>query len=497
MTDPLWVGIDLGTQSVRVQALDDGGTVVASASAPLHSSRSGDRHEQDPAEWWSATRAALRRVTSRLDDARRIRAVAVSGTSGTIVPVNSTTGRPTGSAVMYDDRRGAAELERVQSAGSALWERLGYRMQASWGLPTMLAMRAAGAVPAGSVFAHQPDVVTSRLAGTLLPSDLSSALKSGADLDEVAWPSAVFAELGLDVDSLNRIVLSGERIGAVGPAGAAETGLPVGCSIIAGMTDGCAAQIAAGALIAGSWNSVLGTTLVMKGAVDERRRDDSGAVYAHRAPFGDGWYPGGASSTGAGAFTAFLPDRDLHALTRRYDPNAPAPVAYPLSGHGERFPFVSSHAEAILPTGDDDAVFSAVLHGVAAIERMAFDLLIGVGYDTSGPVLLTGGGSRNAAWNQLRADTLGHPVSLPAHNEGAAGMAMLAAAGHRVAVGELATTRALAAVAERMTGPRTTVDPDPARHDRLMPSYIALVDELHSRGWVPDALADQARNRAT
>ena len=31
------------------------------------------------------------------------------------------------------------------------------------------------------------------------------------------------------------------------------------------MTDGCAAQIAAGALREGDWNSVLGTTLVLKG----------------------------------------------------------------------------------------------------------------------------------------------------------------------------------------------------------------------------------------
>ena len=34
-------------------------------------------------------------------------------------------------------------------------------------------------------------------------------------------------------------------------------------------------------------------------------------MYAHRAPFGVGWYPGGASSVGAGAVTRWLPDRDL------------------------------------------------------------------------------------------------------------------------------------------------------------------------------------------
>ena len=33
------------------------------------------------------------------------------------------------------------------------------------------------------------------------------------------------------------------------------------------MTDGCGAQIGAGALGVGSWNSVLGTTLVLKRGV--------------------------------------------------------------------------------------------------------------------------------------------------------------------------------------------------------------------------------------
>ena len=53
------------------------------------------------------------------------------------------------------------------------------------------------------------------------------------------------------------------------------TGIPAGTPIIAGMTDGCAAQIGAGALEVGSWNSVLGTTLVLKGVTsrtDSRSR---------------------------------------------------------------------------------------------------------------------------------------------------------------------------------------------------------------------------------
>ena len=216
LTEPAWVGIDLGTQSVRAIALDDEGRTLAAASSPLRSFRQGDRHEQDPEAWWSAVVAVLRDVTSQLPTGLEARALAVSGTSGTVIPIDPASGHATGPAVMYDDRRGASHLERVQSTGSTVWTRLGYRMQASWALPKLLAMLEEGALPSSSAVAHQPDVITSRLAGRRMPSDLSSALKSGADLDEVAWPGAVFDELGLAVDRMPQLASSGSLIGEVG-----------------------------------------------------------------------------------------------------------------------------------------------------------------------------------------------------------------------------------------------------------------------------------------
>jgi sugar (pentulose or hexulose) kinase len=499
----VWIGIDLGTQSVRVVALDDAGHQLALAAEPLTSVRSGDRHEQDPAQWWSATRTALSRVTGALGGDAQVRALAISGTSGTVVPVDRDTGEARGMATMYDDRRGASQLDRVAERGADFFARLGYRMQASWALPRMLTMVQEG-LPDGAVLAHQPDVISAHLAGRRLPSDLSSALKSGADLDFVGWPEELLSELGLPVARLNGVVASGSVVGRVAGDAAAETGLPVGCRIVAGMTDGCAAQIAAGALRPGSWNSVLGTTLVLKGAARSRQPDPEGVVYAHRAPFGVGWYPGGASSVGAGAISRWLPDRDLAELTAQVDRSAAAPVAYPLSGRGERFPFVADSAEAFWPaemTHDDDvARFSAILHGVAWTERLAFDLVGSAGYDITGDVLLTGGGARNPVWNQLRADVLGRTLSMPAHSEGAAGMAVLAAAGYAAAEGDAAEGDPggdpLGEAAARLVPEPTRIEPDLRRHGRLMEAYGRYVDVLAERGWLGHSLLAAARERA-
>ena len=498
MTERAWIGVDLGTQSVRVVALDDRGAQLAAAAAPLHSQRDGDRHEQDPGEWLDVVTHVLRRVTAELAPGVTVTALAVSGTSGTIVPVDARSGSPRGAAVMYDDRRGAGHLARVQDIGAEVWSRLGYRMQATWGLPKMLQMRDEGALDDGrTVFAHQPDVVTSMLAGRLTPSDLSSALKSGADLDAEAWPDSTVERLGLRPELLNRLAPSGECIAEVSGEASDSTGLPIGCAIVAGMTDGCAAQIAAGALAPGSWNSVLGTTLVIKGASSVRHPDPSGAVYAHRAPFDAGWYPGGASSTGAGAVSQLLPGRDLSALTAQLNAGDEPPVSYPLTGLGERFPFIAADAAGIMPErGDDRVVFSAILHGVAYVERLCFDLLADIGYAVDGPVFFTGGGTRNAWWTQLRADVLGRAVQLPAHAEGAAGMAILAASGYTAADVFRADGRdPLAAASARMTPPAATVEPDPARSQRLTGPYARFLDLLESAGWLPPELATASRAR--
>lgn len=61
-------------------------------------------------------------------------------------------------------------------------------------------------------------------------------------------------------------------------------------------------QIAAGAVADRQWNTVMGTTMVVKGVSRRPIRDPKVSVYLHRAPFGGGWFAGGASNTGARAF---------------------------------------------------------------------------------------------------------------------------------------------------------------------------------------------------
>ena len=475
MDDLLWLGCDLGTSGVRAVLVDSEGTVVGSGSAPIQRHfRYAPRHEQDPEEWWTALCAATRAATAELRG-RTIGAMAVDGTSGTLL-VQDAQGRPRGAALMYDDARAAAETERVQEVGAEVWDKLGYRMQPSWALPKALWLVEHGDLQPGDTLVHQVDTVAARLTGGPVATDSSNALKTGYDAVDLSWPYDVLDALGLDVARLPDVVLPGTVIGVVSAEASVASGIPAGTAIRAGMTDGCAAQIAARALAPGAWSSALGTTLVVKGATTELLRDPTGAVYSHRNPDG-GWLPGGASSIGAGVIGRDFAGADLDALTAQAAALDPAPgVSYPLAGRGERFPFVAPDAVAFAVGVGADPVsrFASTLQGIALVERLSYDVLAGLGADVSGPVTISGGATRNGWWNQLRADILGRTVLRPDSVEAALGMAVLAAAPR----GRLAET------AERMVRIADTYQPDLVRGERYAAPYQRLCDELVARGWL-------------
>lgn len=468
MTDEnetVWLGIDLGTQSVRALAVTAGGTVRGRGSAPLGGRREGGRHEQDPGEWWEAVRTASRSALLTLTGVR-IGGLAVCGTSGTVL-LTDPEGRPTSPALMYDDARAAGEAARLREAGLAV--------QDTWALPKALWL--VGAHGKGRV-THQPDTVTARLVGRPVPTDSSHALKTGYDLERDAWP-----DLALDLPD---VVPPGTRLGEVCPAAAEATGIPTGTPVVAGMTDGCAAQIAAGALRHGSWNSVLGTTLVLKGATPDPVRDPTGVVYNHRAPGGT-WLPGGASSVGAGALPSDVDPMAMDERAAAFEPSGA--VAYPLVSRGERFPFLAPDATALLlgTPADDADRWAGLLQGVGFAERLCLDYLHHLGARLDGPLTFTGGAARSPYWNQLRADILGRPARVPEQTEPALGMAALALHG--------TAGTPLAEAAEHMVRIRTVVEPRPGRTALFADPYARLVGELTARGWLSERVAAHARAR--
>jgi sugar (pentulose or hexulose) kinase len=480
----VWLGIDLGTQGCRVAAVGDDGALLASAASPLHSERTtAGGHEQDPRSWKSAVASACRATLARLES-RDVTRLAICGTSGTLL-LGDRLGRPLTPALMYDDSRAAAELPPLADAWAACEERNAYRIQPTWALPKLRwLLRNVEEASAARLY-HCPDFIASWLIGEAVATDSSHALKTGYDLVDDRWPEEAFEAVGIPPSVLPHVVRPGTLLGGVGAAGAEATGLVQGTPVVAGMTDGCASQIASGTLRAGDWNCALGTTFVLKGVSTDLLRDPAGAVYSHRHPDG-GWLPGGASNSGAGALSNMFADADLATLDHAAAARGPTEVVqYPLAKPGERFPFVRGDAEPFRlghPLDEVEA-FTAVLQGVAFVERLSLAYVHALGGKVQGAIAATGGATRSAVWTQLRADVLGRAVRLPKHPETAVGMAIVAAAG----------CGSVTDAADRMVRVERVFEPRPERTERYLPVYWRMLDELARRGYISADLATTAR----
>jgi D-ribulokinase len=473
---PAWLGIDVGTQSVRAALVGADGGLLGAGSAPLRSDRPGaGRHEQDPEDWWAALGLATRTALAGAGDLV-VGGVAICSTSGTVL-LTDDDGRPLTPALMYDDARAVDQAARVAAAERALAGGVGRRHPSS-ALPRLLWLLECA--EGGLRLTHCADLLAGRLVGQPVPTDRSHALKSAYDPELDGWRLDLFAALGVPASVLPDIVAPGALLGGVSRTGARHTGLAVGTPVLAGMTDGCAAQIAAGALARGSWNSVLGTTLALKGVVGEPIVDAAGGVYSHRHPDGHDWLAGGASNVGAGVLTERFPGRDLPALdaaAAEYEPSGA--VVYPLGSAGERFPFVRADAQPVRlgrAVGEADE-YAALLQGVAFAERLCLARMQALGAGVTGPLALTGGGARSDYWCQLRADILGRPVRRPVNPQPAVGMAILASA----AGGSVADAAA------RMVHADLALDPRADRVGRFDEAYRRLCDELVARGYLDAA----------
>ena len=435
----LFMGLDVGTQGVRCVVADEAGGVRAAHSVAFDRINIADTpgwYEQSALDWAAAIEAAITRSVAALRQGglspEDIASVSIDGTSGTIVPLDADN-RPLCAALMYNDPRAQREAVETRACMREHERKLGLTFNASFSLPRILwIMRNRPDIYEKTrVFAHQADYAVGLLCGEYRVSDYSNALKTGYDLLDGRWPATLPNARGRARDKLPQIGRPGAPIAPVTQAAAARLGLSPRTMVTGGSTDGYASALAAGAVRAGSWASIIGTTFVLKGVTRDLIIDENGSSYSHMLPDGS-WMLGGASNIGGRCLNAVRGDRSFDELNRAAEPLVPTGArCYPLTGRGERFPFVDPKAEAFY-RGDilNGKLYPALMEGVAFAERLAFDRMEALGGTVGPTVCATGGACRSELWLRIRASVLNRRLAVPAVVDAAMGSALLAASEH-------------------------------------------------------------------
>ncbi|HEV2237444.1 MAG TPA: xylulokinase [Ktedonobacterales bacterium] len=440
-TTPLYLGLDIGTSSVKALAVTPAGTVlgVASAAHPLRQPRPG-WVEQQPDDWWAAACAALRAVLARPGVAGT--PVAALGLSGQMhgATLLDGAGQPLRPSLIWADGRAIPTLSpflaRLRPAD--LLAITGSLPYASATLAKLLWVRD-----------HEPaiwarlvhvllakDSVRRRLTGTIATDHSDASATQLYDVSARAWSSAIRDALGLAASALPEIRAADTIAGAVTNAAAEATGLLAGTPVATGGGDAECAAFGArlGEAAAGDVLVSLGTAGQVFALLDAPTIDPTGGAQTLAYVAGTRWHTLGAILAAGHTLAWLAAVAGAEVATLLAEASAVAPGANGLlcipsllgargaTAGGARAAFLgltAAHRRAHLARAAVEGVAFALRERLEAMREM------GVAAER---VLLAGAPAATALWPRVLADVLALPVvPVPVAHASALGAARLAA----------------------------------------------------------------------
>jgi xylulokinase len=412
-----YLGIDFGTSGARGVVIDEVGIMQQRVLYPFEMSPGVDLANV----WQMALFNLLEQISGELR--REIRAIAINGTSSTVLLCDAV-GNPVDAPLLYNDGRGAVVMDRLKSAAPPNHTVL----STTSSLAKLLWMSQQAFFTQAKYFLHQADWLAFLLHGRLGISDYHNALKLGYDVEALQYPEWL-EKLQISIH-LPKVISPGSAIGELRLEIAAKYNFRKDCLVCAGTTDSIAAFLASGAESPGEAVTSVGSTLVLKLLSRTRVEDVRYGIYSHR--LGDLWLTGGASNTGGAVLRQFFTKAELENLSQEIDPSqASALDYYPLLKPGDRFPINDPNLPPRLEPRPDNPVefLHGLLESIARIEARGYELLQELGADTLTRVYTAGGGAANDTWTAIRGRYLKVPVMPSVNTEAAYGTALLAMRG--------------------------------------------------------------------
>jgi xylulokinase len=477
----MFIGLDLGTSGLKALLIDDAQRVIDEAAAPLDVQRPHPGwSEQRPADWITATTAALDALASRQSLAA-VRGIGLSGQmhGATLLDRADNVLRP---CILWNDTRAHHEAALLD-ADPRFRAISGNIVFPGFTAPKLVWVRE-----------HEPDIFK-RTARVLLPKDYLRLWLTGDAVSEPSdaagtswldtgardWSDDLLAACDMDRAQMPALVEGSAPSGTVRPELAAMWGLPANVVVAGGAGDNAASAIGVGAVHAGQGFVSLGTSGVLFAACDSYSPapDTSVHTFCHALPAT--WHQMGVilSATDSLNWYAGLVGQDPAALTGALGPlQAPGRALFlPYLG-GERTPHNDATVRGALigleHATDTAAGTRAVLEGVAFALRDNLDALKATGTRIDS-LIAVGGGSRSDYWLHAIATALDLPVDLPEAGDfgaalGAARLGLMAATG---AGADIATPPKIARTIAPIAALRGAFADAQARYRQ---SYIALKD---------------------
>ena len=476
--------IDAGTSVIKTVVFDGRGTEIAVARQETEVLRPLPGYsEQDMHSVWDAATFTIRTVLHQLPDPVSLISLTAQGDGCWLVDVD---GHPTGPAILWNDARAAAIVDRWRAAGilSEAFRRNGSQTFA--GLPNGIFTWLKQHDPDRLERSHKSLCCNGWIFYNLtgrMAIDESDASVPFFDVRERRYSPELLRLYSLEWAErlLPDVLPNDQRLGELHPTAAAALGLPAGLPVVMSPYDVASTAIGVGAVSDGQACSILGTTLCTEVVMNHvnLESEPSGLTL----PFGPPGLYLRAFPTLAGSEVihwvvkqlGLSEPADVSRLAANVAPGADGLCFLPyFSPAGERVPFLNTGARGSLFglsfEHGREHIARAVLEGLSLVIRDCFQ----AAQEAPSPLQvcgLCGGGANSDVWCQLIADVAGTPTFRPVDQEVGAKGAFIVGL---VAVGQEAD---FPSAAKNYVRIRDGFEPHKdrrARYDEMFEQFLAI-----------------------
>ncbi len=264
----IYIGIDVGTTSLKALALTEDGECVASVKCSYELRAKGSEAEQNAEDWYDAAVTAIREIAEKVKYIGEIRAISVSAQGGASVLLDEN-GDTLTPAYSWMDNRATLESEELKSKFGAdiFYQRYGWRIQPNADAAKLLWMKrnisetyqSASLVPSTLGFINQ------RLTGNCVEDPTCAAIRRLYDINKREMSADLLEYLALFEEKLPKTLPTGAFVGNLTRKVAEETGLNESVRVYNGAHDQYCASVGSGAVNTGQLLLATGTAWVLFG----------------------------------------------------------------------------------------------------------------------------------------------------------------------------------------------------------------------------------------
>jgi xylulokinase len=415
----MYLGIDLGTSSIKIVLIDENQSVVATTEKPLTVSRPHPLwSEQDPEEWWRGANDAMVELKKTFaGQLKQVRAIGLSGQmhGATLLDKKDQVLRP---AILWNDGRSENQCQQLLQRAPQALEITGNMIMPGFTAPKIL-----------WVAEHEPQVF-SKIHKVLLPKDYLRLKMTGVyatdcsdasgtswlNVKDRCWSPPLLEATGLTEQHMPELYEGVEITATLLPEISNNWGMTQGTKVVAGGGDNAASAISMGITEPGQAFLSLGTSGVYFVADDQYHPNPKETLHTMCHCLPKRWHQMSVHLSAASCLSWLSKilgssEEYLIDLAKQHQPTH-TPIFLPYLS-GERTPLNDPKAKGAWigmthSTSAGDLVQS-VLEGVAFAFAQGQQVIENAGVIIDN-VAVTGGGARSTYWGEILSTILQRPL---------------------------------------------------------------------------------------